>query len=253
MHYFKSRSFTKEQEAKLKDIASPSYQIENFLTDNEFKILRQIFQKKIKWNEEGEISKYHGFGWDTEYGPMLKWLKIKIDQMLPNWQLDFLALQEAIIPWKIHADIRWYSNQIPYKMMLIPVDVDPIAGPVSPGEWPETSTITFKQKNFLSRYKANSTDGDFGNKNPDKWLRPIDDPCVENLINGYNITQEQWQKYFTHIPYDYFEGLEIESIFNWKPKSIIVWDNSALHCSDDFLSNGIKTKKSLMICSVLKE
>lgn len=254
MHFYHNRSFTQDQEKKLRNAAAESFTVENFLNDKEFDLLKKIFQKGINWNEIGEISKYHGFTWENEYGPILKWLKTKIDTILPNWDLDFLAFQEAIVPWKIHADIRWYETKLPYKTLLLPIDVIAKDVTTNQDQWLDTYTITFKQRSFLSNRKENDLDGDYGNKiqYQDNWLKPIEDPSIENLSVGYSVTPEQWQKYFTHIPYKYFEGLEIEKILHWKPKSLLVWDSTILHSSDNFLYHNIQTKKCLLISTILK-
>ena len=42
------------------------------------------------------------------------------------------------------------------------------------------------------------------------------------------------------MPYEHLEGLTIDAIHHWKPKSLFYWDSTALHCADDFLSKKIK-------------
>ena len=257
MHYYNLKSFTQEQEQVMRQIATPSFAVDDFLNDKEFNILQKIVAKGINWNEIGQVSKYHGFSWSTEYGPLLKWLQSKIDSVLENWELDFLAFQEGIVPWKIHADIRWYDDKIPYKMLLLPINVISKSSAFNDDNWPETYTIVFKQRNYLSYYKNlqdnYSVNGHYGNSNQDSWPRPIDDPGVENLTDNYSVTEDEWKKYFTHIPYEYFKGLEIDSIYKWKPKSLLGWDCSSLHCADDFLLHNIVTKKCLIIGTIYKK
>ena len=55
------------------------------------------------------------------------------------------------------------------------------------------------------------------------------------------------------MPYDHLEGLTIDRINIWQPRSIMYWDNTALHCSDDFLTKGINTKRSLMMFSKYRQ
>lgn len=253
MHVYESKSFTPEQESLLRASAGESRCIENFLTDKEFSICQKIVLNTKSWPEHGKVSKYWGFDFNNGPGPMIKWLKNKVDEILPDWQLDFLAVQEAINPWKIHADIRWYADRIPYKVILMPMDVEPTSGPVNPDEWPETYTVAFNQRNYLTQWTAEEKQvyGQVGNDQSD-WVRPYENIKVENLQNGYHISTQDWQKHFTHIPYDHLEGLTIDKMHQWKPKSLFYWDNTALHCADDFLAHGITTKRCLMIFTFLK-
>ena len=250
MHVYIPRSFTKEQERVLRNTAGPSRYIENFLTENEFLQCKRLFDTGIKWPGHGEVSKYWGFDWTNGFGPFLTWLKPKIDEILPDWDLDFLAVQEAINPWKVHADIRWYADKIPYKVIMIPMDVEPVSGPVAPDAWPATFTVAFSQRNFLSTWDETATPM-IGNTQKN-WSRSIDNLQVEGIVPGYSITKDQWLQYFSHMPYEHLEGLTIDAIHHWKPKSLFYWDSTALHCADDFLSKKIKTKRSLMLFSKVK-
>ena len=253
MHKYEVKSFSPEQEQRLRNSAGPSCSINDFLTVDEFDLCRKITLGPIAWPEHGTVSKYWGFGWDNGAGKLLHWLKPKIDAVLPNWELDFLAVQEAIDPWKLHADIRWYADKIPYKVMLMPMDVEPVTGPVDVNSWPDTYTIAFKQRNFLSQYNREFEDLEkFTGNRQDTWVRPIDDRKIEGCIPGNHVTQEEYKKYFSHMPYEHLEGLTIDGLYKWQPRSLFHWDNTAVHCADNFLANNIKTKRCLMIFSTLK-
>lgn len=250
MHVYEPRSFTKEKEQILRETAGPSKCIQNFLTQTEFDLCRRLFDTNIAWPEHGQVSKYWGFDWNTGYGPLLQWIRPKIDQLFPGWELDFLAIQEGITPWKVHADIRWYENKIPYKVMLMPIDVIPASGPVDFDQWPDTFTIAFNQRNFLSTWQEHAT-ARTGNLQED-WIRPVDNPQIERLVPGFNVTNDQWLEYFDHMPYEHLEGLTIDAIHKWTPGSLMYWDNTTVHCADNFLGRGIKTKRSLMVFSTIK-
>jgi hypothetical protein len=252
MHFYENKSFSPEQELLLRNSAGPSTYIKDFLTDKEFSLCRKIVMNTQDWPEHGQVSKYWGFGWDSGPGPLLKWLEEKVNKILPNWKLDFLAIQEGINPWKIHADIRWYADQIPYKVLLLPMDVEPTTGSVDIDNWPDTYTIAFNQRNFLNNYNSKEVSqiGSYGN-NQSNWIRPYEDPKIEGLVSGYHINQNLWQQYFSHIPYEHLEGLTIDQIHKWQPKSLFYWDNTSLHCADNFLAKNIKTKRSLMLFTLL--
>jgi len=124
--------------------------------------------------------------------------------------------------------------------VLIPIDVDN-----EQNNWKDTYTIAFKQRNYLEG-NSNTDKKIKGNDDQSKWKRPFDDPGTRNLAKGYSITRKQHTEYFSHMDYDFMEGLEIDNIFKWKPCSAVVWDQNQLHCADNFLANGIKTKRSLI-------
>lgn len=250
MHVYINNSFTPDQEKLLRGSVGPARYFENFLTQEEFNLCRGFFNQPIDWPEHGSVSKYWGFGWDNGLGPQLLWIKEKLNKILPNWELDFFALQEAIQPWKIHADIRWYADKLPYKVLIMPMDVVPKLGPVEPDSWPETYTFSFNQYNFLSA-SPNTNIGKVGN-DQSRWLRSIDMPGVEGIIPGYHINFDTWKKYFTHLKYEDLEGLTIDSINRWRPRSLFWHDSSALHCADNFESQNILTKRCLMVFTKLK-
>ena len=252
MHEYQPKSFTPEQEERLRAAATPSGCVENFLTEEEFKFCRSLFDQPIEWPEHGQVSKYWGFGWNDPVGQQLHWIKPKIDQIFLDWELDFFALQEAIAPWKIHADIRWYPDKLPYKVIILPLDVEPTTGPVSPDQWPDSYTLSFNQRNYLSKWNKQLpiTANDQGHP---QWPRPCEAIQNENLVSGYHISCDFWEKYLTHVPYEYVEGLTLDKVHKWIPRSLVYHDNTALHCADNFLVNGIKTKRCLMLFTVLKQ
>ena len=187
----------------------------------------------------GFVFRQAAFDWESEYGSMFKWIQPKIDAIVPaEWELDFIALQDTPDPWRIHIDLAWNADKLPYKVLLVPVEVLPESGPVDPNNWPDVYTIIFNQRNFLSNCKPLPPGS--------SWIRSINDPSVENLETGFHITKEFWQQYLTHVDYEDLEGLTVETLLPWKPRSVLYWDTSVLHIADNFIKNKIKTKKSVI-------
>ena len=111
--------------------------------------------------------------------------------------------------------------------------------------WKETYTIAFKQRNYLEG-NIDSNTGEKGNTDQSTWKRPYDKPGMHYLKDGFKITTDEHKKYFSHMPYEYLEGLEIDNLYKWEPGGCVVWDQDQLHCADNFLANGITTKRSLI-------
>lgn len=242
-HYYEKNAYTVEQIAKMQSTNSPTIVVEDFISQDEFVELRSMIDT-IEYPEHGKISKYSGSAYEHEpHGPRIKeLLHTKLQDYIGNYQLDFFAWQEAIIPWNIHADLRWYADKIPHKVILIPLDVID-----ETGEWATTYSLTFKQRNYLRSFGKRFQEKSKLGNHKQKWLRPIDHPNVEGCIEGYSIDKETWREYLSHIPYENIEGLEIDKIYKWEPGSTVIWDANQLHCADNFLARNLKTKRSMVI------
>ncbi len=51
----------------------------------------------------------------------------------------------------------------------------------------------------------------------------------------------------SHETEDRLEHVSLYAAYKWQPGSVIYWDRKLLHCSDNFLINGIKEKTALVI------
>jgi len=239
-HSYADKTFSKEQISQMKSHDSDSKTYSNFISIDELNYLRNEI-KKISYPEHGETSKYFGASFNDDFAKDLKQIfEKKLHELIGDYQLDFFAWQEAINPWKLHVDMRWYPDKLPYKVVLIPIDVESDLD-----AWKDTYTIAFKQRDYGEGSK-NTGERKKGNSDQSDWQRPFDKPGTRNLSSGYSITKAQHQKYFSHMPYNWLEGLDIDNIYRWTPCSAVVWDQNQLHCADNFLDKGIKTKRSLI-------
>ena len=246
-HTYIKNKFTEDQVEKMQSKDSASKKFHDFINSDELELLQRMI-KKMHFPEKGQTSKYAGASYNDPQGIILK--KIfddKIQDIIGEYELDFFAWQEAIKPWKIHADIRWYPDKLPYKVILVPLDVIS-----EQANWADTYTISFKQRNYLQS-NPNTYVEKKGNTDQSDWKRPIDDSGTCNVVKGYSISKEQHTRYFSHMPYEFLEGLEIDDIFKWTPGSCVVWDQNQLHCADNFLANNIKTKLSLIFFTNQKQ
>ncbi len=221
---------------------SSSGVVKDFISLDDVKLLREMIDT-VEYPEHGKTSKYAGSSYEhPPYGPTIeKLLHKQLQKHIGDYKLDFFAWQEALKPWKIHADIRWHNNAIPHKVILIPLDVIS-----DKHEWEDTYSITFKQRNYM-RNNPNTNSGSAGNNDQSKWKRPMDHPNTEGCTDGYAIDKDTWTQYMTHLPYEHMEGLEIDTIYKWQPGSAVIWDASQLHCADNFLARNIKTKLSILV------
>ena len=92
--------------------------------------------------------------------------------------------------------------------------------------------------------------------------KPFDFNCDKD-INDYikkmphynppRIDAETYRKYFSHIPADVFNWLTIEDIFKWKKGSMFAAARFKFHTSDNFLANGIPSKRALIAWTRISE
>ena len=246
-HAYINNRYTAHQVNSMKKCDGPSKTFHDVLDNKDLAMLKNMI-RNIKYPEIGKTSKYSGASYNDHHGGVLREIfDEKIKAMIGDYELDFFAWQEAINPWKIHADIRWYENKLPYKVVLFPLDVISVSS-----SWKETYTIAFKQRDYLEA-NQNTGEGKKGNTDQSEWTRPCDNAGTCNLIRGYSISRDEHKKYFSHMPYEFLEGLEIDNIFKWTSGSCVIWDQNQLHCADNFLANDIKTKLSLIFFTNQKQ
>jgi len=246
-HVYIDNRFTTEQVTRMQSASGPSNTFHNVITQEELEFLQQEI-KKINYPETGKTSKYAGASYDDPQGKIIKDIfDDKLRKIIGDHDLDFFAWQEAIKPWKVHADLRWYPDKLPYKVVLFPIDV------ISDQDnWKDTYTIAFKQRDYLEA-NSNNNEGYKGNTDQSTWSRPCERPGVHNLVEGFKISREEHELYFSHMPYDFLEGLEIDNVFKWTPGSCVTWDQNQLHSADNFIKNNIKTKLSLIFFTNQKQ
>jgi len=225
-------TYTESEVKKMQSADGKSKTFHDVITQEQFKFLQNII-KKIKYPVVVENSKYAGGSFRDPIGQKIKQIFHEpLKKIIGEYELDSYAWQEAINPRKIHTDMHWYKDKLPYKTILFPLDV------ISDSDsWKDTYTVAFKQRDYLE---------DNSNAEQSDWTRPYENPGVHNLIDGYSISKDEHEKYFSHIPYDFLGGLEIDNIFKWTPGSCVIWDRNQLHCADNFLANDITTKHCLI-------
>ena len=64
----------------------------------------------------------------------------------------------------------------------------------------------------------------------------------KHIINNKDFDKNDYEKYMTHQPYEDCKSLEIDRVISWEIGSLITWDRSRIHCSDNFLKNNVISK-----------
>ena len=64
----------------------------------------------------------------------------------------------------------------------------------------------------------------------------------KHIVNNKDFDKEDYEKYMTHQPYEDCRSLEIDKVISWDIGSLIYWDRTRIHCSDNFLKNNVTSK-----------
>lgn len=67
----------------------------------------------------------------------------------------------------------------------------------------------------------------------------------KHIINNNEFNKSDYEKYMTHQPYEDCQSLEIDKVISWDVGSLMTWDRSRIHCSDNFLINNVVSKTCL--------
>lgn len=169
-------------------------------------------------------NEYHAYtnGIDKNH-PLYKWcvnfFKPRIEQALNyKFEITVMMLLKEYVPWKVHTDYH-KGDLRPGLAFLIPLEWE---GP----EESRTHTVIFNErsKTTLVDYIKTAQPTNCNSKD-----------LVRNLCS--------------HVPSKDLEFLTLALAARWERGGLIYWDRELLHSSDNFLANGITSKKAIVIFS----
>ena len=68
-----------------------------------------------------------------------------------------------------------------------------------------------------------------------------------HIINNKDFDKDDYEKHMTHQPYEDCQGLEIDKVVPWDVGSLLSWDRSRIHCSDNFIKNNVISKTCIAV------
>lgn len=143
----------------------------------------------------------------------------RIQNIFPECNLIFGMLLNETVPWKIHTD-AYHANNINKpigKSFLIPCSLDNDESLINDGY-----TIIFNET-------ANSQDE------------------VENLPIIQNNSLSIYDTYLSHNESDLVKKVSLKKILQWEVGSLLYWDSSLVHDSNNFLKLGRLSKQALVL------
>jgi hypothetical protein len=184
----------------------------------------------------------------AERGEQLAEWWIKVDEFITPYigEHDTFTTNffEVTIPHILHNDDSVLLKPRLHKTIVIPLEI------VKP------SNFAVFDQCYLDGPVKLRHGGQFGGKTHDKPVVYYNNDLLDNnqleFYTGKDFDSELHDKYFTHIPYRRFHGLSVESIHPWAPGDLIIFDTARIHCSADFVKQGIEKKIGFSIFTSLK-
>jgi len=239
-----------------------SYAVDNVFTDEELTWLEDLMHREHKTRRVKKNGTLH-FNVDNRRIQDKFFGKLK--EIIPEldndtlWEGNFLITST---PYNLHIDTGnpntlKESDSIPGKQFIIPLWV---CHKNKDNDDPECGTAIFKNR-FLM-YGTNFAKGDprydtnvFYTVRDYEGLecyRHDGSPWVVDW-NRQTVSDELYQRYFTHFNKRWLEGFELEAVYNWRRGGIIVFDRCQAHSGINFMKNGVTMKCGLSMMTTIKK
>jgi len=211
--------------------------ISNFLSDSEIELIENYVMSNFKpwenWNllntgQKVMSGHYYCFDYyDKNHNCIYNLLQSKFTKEFgTELYIQQIHIFDAFDPYSVHSDVDSGGRILPHAPVPAWTFIIPLFDVNS-------HTIVFNQESEI--------------KDPEVYFK--DNKRSDAML----ISNEEYDKYFTHIPHSYFHWLTIEDIFQWKKGSLFAASRYKFHTSDNFLANGVKNKSALIAWTSLPE
>lgn len=211
--------------------------IENFLDHNEIAHLIDLYEnsdkEKIKKNT-GPITLNIN---DQLKDKVLSKIFDNLKTFIGQYEVTAAFFFKTDYPHVIHNDDTYELPDEVYKGITIPLKLY--------GE----NILDFPRLCFFNQCYFHGPAKFFKNE---KFVETYYNQQIYDYIDVDGITSEEFDKeiyykYFTHLKYEWLQGLTLQSTVKWNPGSAIIFDSIRLHCASDFRKLGIKSKLGISI------
>ena len=69
----------------------------------------------------------------------------------------------------------------------------------------------------------------------------------KHIINDKDFDKDDYEKYMTHQPFEDCGSLEIDKVMSWEVGSLLYWNRTRIHSSDNFLKNNVLSKTAIVL------
>lgn len=201
--------------------------VEDFLTETEFKELTGYIVDNPTWHLfwEGGSALANVNPEFPNYDKIMALTVDKIKAYRGDFLIDNMFIRRAVNSLPLHTDhVYNWPDRVPSFTYVIPLAIER-AGRFS-DDWSNVSTVMFEQYQYRRAYGADVFDVELKTNEP----FPETD--------------------YTHVSHHSpaaLDGLSVETIFPWKPGTIMTMDAYRLHCSNNWSQHGIDAKWGLII------
>ena len=220
-----------KQIEKIKSFEGKPLILENVFSDKEISKFIELYEELpiTVHNKKQNVIKKR---WLFDYGKELEKIfyerlsneigEFKYDNLKTEDERDILGLfQESYNPIGLHIDGGFNLEDLIYKQSLIPLS--PVGSTVifknrfygqSTNFTTDEKELNLKELKYGQNKRSSEHIGMFGNKPFDKRIH---------------------QKYLNHEKIENLIGLEIDTIYEWKVGSMLIFDRTNIHCSSSVI------------------
>jgi hypothetical protein len=234
---------SQEQISKIKRTCEDPYSVKNFISQEEIDYLINLYEcgDSVVDSSKLKIEKNTGpITLDIKlflHDKVLSDIVNKLKKIIGNFEITAGLFFKTDYPHIIHNDDTFELPDTVYKAITIPLKAygDNII------DYPDL--CFFDQFYFhgpAKFFKDESHIDTFYNK------QIYDYSDVDSIVN-YPFDKSLYLKHFTHLKYQWLDGLSYHSGLKWLPENALIFDSTRLHCSSDFRKLGIKSKLGISI------
>lgn len=228
LHKSHGTPFNEQQVSAMKSFHSPTVLHNDYLSENDFHVLKECLLTTADWHFNSNNSNFLGINEKHQhYQTICDIVLPKILEEHGPLNIDSFFLRDSGNSLVTHTDTRNTSPRAPYKTFLFPLGVKR-QGSFS-DNWDSVGTVTFDQFSYIMPIPGSSpiVDIEFGTG------QPLD-------LNAYH-------KNLTHDTYERLFGLSVEQVCQWSPCSMLEFEMARLHASTDWAAHGVDSKWALTI------
>jgi len=282
---------------EIKKFESNATKKKSFLSENECKEFLDYFtnlkNKSLGKSQSVNREESTKIFFDFDQSANLKKLRNKIEENIGEFYVnDFQPhMITSRFPLRLHIDTGKNPNDIIYKNVAIPIDINydlkqeshkPPNTIIFKNSWYDRSALLTKQtssnydfiikdinENFVDiiniqdfkekikniNNKEFSYDGKkfFINEKFKNYIDTLSKTKRYNartdkhIVNDKNFNKEDYEKYMTHQPYEDCQSLEIDKVLSWEAGSLLYWNRTRIHSSDNFLRSNVISKTAIVL------
>ena len=230
-----------QRQQRILDNCGPTIQLKNFISESAMIHLLNIHKHRPDsekvFKNTGPIASKLPDTVDGHFQDILQRVEKVLGKKIKPYGGNYFEVKK---PHILHNDVPHDTDILPGKCIVIPLEKV-----YSRYQFPmldDAKFYVFDQMYFDRPVKC------FKNKQSAKKWEKGNEP-IFSYEDVYNLHEDNRVPDIDtgHMNDEWLEGFSVESVCNWVPGDIIIFDCARLHCASNFLDNGIQEKTGLSI------